>query len=224
MNNNKFHSIGQISRRKDGFAKVTGRETYVSDVTLPRMYHARVVRSPHPHARIVSVDVSAAEALGAICLTHENVPDIMYNERQVSIPEKTYRDRRVLSDTVRHVGEGVAAVAARTPALAEKAMQAIKVQYEPLAGLFDPYEAMAPGAVSIYDEILLGETKLPIKNNIACHRQVDEGDIEKGFKEADLIVEKEFKTGRVYHGNQVGCLPAGSGRRYHGLAHRPVDP
>ena len=199
MNDNKFHAVGQISRRKDGFAKVTGRETYVSDVALPRMYHARVLRSPYPHARIVTVDVSGAEALGAICLTHKDVPDITYNERQVSIPEKTYRDRRVLCDTVRHVGEGVAAVAARTPALAEKAMQAIKVEYEQLAGLFDPYEAMAPGAVSIYDEILLGEIKLPIENNIACHRQVGEGDVEQGFRAADLIVEREFKTGRVYH-------------------------
>jgi len=141
--------VGTIARRKDGYAKVTGKEIYSSDVILPRMYHARVLRSPYPHARIVSVDVSGAEALGAICLTHEDVPDIAYNERQVSIPEKTYRDRRVLSDTVRHVGEGVAAVAARTPALAEKAMQAIKVEYEQLPGLFDPYEAMAPGAVPI---------------------------------------------------------------------------
>ena len=64
MNDNKFHAVGRISRRKDGYAKVTGRETYVSDVTLPRMYHARVLRSPYPHARIVSVDVSGAEALG----------------------------------------------------------------------------------------------------------------------------------------------------------------
>ena len=119
---NNFSAIGKISRRKDGFAKVTGRETYVSDVTLPRIYHARVLRSPYPHAKILSVDVSGAQALGAICLTHEDVPDIVYNERQVSIPEKTYRDRQVLSDTVRHVGEGVAAVAARTPALAEKAI------------------------------------------------------------------------------------------------------
>jgi len=215
MNDNKFHAVGRISRRKDGYAKVTGRETYVSDVTLPRMYHARVLRSPYPHARIVSVDLSGAEALGAICLTHEDVPDIAYNERQVSIPEKTYRDRRVLSDTVRHVGEGVAAVAARTPALAEKAMQAIKVEYEQLPGLFDPYEAMAPGAVPIYDEILLGEKKLPIENNIACHRQVGEGDVEQGFKEADLIVEREFKTGRVYHAQMetksVVCRPEADG-------------
>lgn len=215
MEQNKFHTIGKNSRRKDGFAKVTGRETYVSDVTLPHMYHARVLRSPYPHARIVSIDVSGAEALGAICLTHKDVPDITYNERQVSIPQKTYRDRQVLSDMVRHVGEGVAAVAARTPALAEKALQAIKVEYEQFPGLFDPYEAMASGAVPIYDEILLGDKKLPIKNNIACHREVGEGDVEKGFKEADLIVEREFKTGRVYHAQMetksVVCRPEADG-------------
>ncbi len=211
MEKKKFSAIGRITRRKDGYAKVTGREIYSSDVSLPNMLHARVLRSPYPHARILSVDISAAEALGAVCLTHEDVPDIVYNERQVSIPEKTYRDRRVLSDTLRHVGEGVVAVAARTPALAEKAMQAIKVEYEQLPALFDPFEAMAPDAVPIYDEILLGEKKLPIENNIACHRQVGEGDVEKGFAEADLIFEKEFSTGRVYHAQMetksVVCRP-----------------
>ena len=176
MQEENFTTIGKTSRRKDGFAKVTGREIYVSDVTLPQMYHARVLRSPYPHDRIVSIDVSRAEALGAICLTYRDVPDIFYNERQVSIPEKTYRDRQVLSDTVRHVGEGVTAVAARTPALAEKAMKAIKVEYEQLPALFDPYEAMEPKAVSLYNEILLGEVNLPINNNIACHREVGEDD------------------------------------------------
>ena len=215
MQEENFTTIGKTSRRKDGFAKVTGREIYVSDVTLPQMYHARVLRSPYPHARIVSIDVSRAEALGAICLTYRDVPDIFYNERQVSIPEKTYRDRQVLSDTVRHVGEGVTAVAARTPALAEKAMKAIKVEYEQLPALFDPYEAMEPKAVSLYNEILLGEVNLPINNNIACHREVGEGDVEKGFKEADFIFERDFETGRVYHAQMetksVVCRPEADG-------------
>ncbi len=133
----------------------------------------------------------------------------------MSIPEKTYRDRRVLSDTVRHVGEGVAAVAVRIPALAEKAMQAVKVEYEPLPGLFDPFQAMAPDAVPIYQEIFLGGKKLAIENNIACHRQVGEGDVTKGFREADLVVEREFKTGRVYHAQMetksVVCRPEADG-------------
>ena len=73
------------------------------------------------------------------------------------------------------------------------------MEYEQLPALFDPYEAMAPGAVPIYDEILLGDKKLRIKNNITCYRQVGEGNIEKGFQEADYIFEREFKTGRVYH-------------------------
>jgi len=215
VEDNKFHAIGRISRRKDGYAKVTGREIYVSDVMLPRMYHARVLRSPYPHARIAAVDVSGAEALGAVCVTYKDVPAVMYNERQVSIPEKTYRDRQVLSGIVRHVGEGVVAVAARTPALVEKAIQAIEVEYEQLPALFDPYEAMAPGAVALYDEIMLGDRRLPIVNNVACHRQVGEGDVEKGFAEADLVVERQFSTGRVYHAQletkSVVCRPEADG-------------
>ena len=110
--------IGAELRRVDAREKALGQAVYTGDLSFSHLLWARVLRSPYPHARIVSVDVSGAEALGAICITHKDVPDITYNERMVSIPEKTYRDRKVLSDTVRHVGEGVSAVAARTTALA----------------------------------------------------------------------------------------------------------
>ena len=111
MDDNKFHAIGRISPRKEGYARVTGRERYVSDLSLPNMLHARVLRSPYPHAKIVSIDTREAEKLGAVCISYHDIPQVKYNERQVSIPEKTYRDRTVLPDKVRHVGEGVVAVA-----------------------------------------------------------------------------------------------------------------
>ncbi len=215
MEQNKFHAIGRIARRKDGIAKVTGREVYSSDVTLPHLLFARVLRSPIPHARIKSINTREAEKMGAVCITSADTPDIKYNERQVSIPEKTYRDRVVLPDKVRHVGEGFAAVAAKTESLAEKAMRSIKVEYEKLPAIFDPYEAMRSGSPQLYDEICLGDTKLPIESNIACHREVGEGDVEHGFKEADLVVEKEFRTGRVYHAQMetksVVCRPEPDG-------------
>src|SRR5664279_5741072 len=91
-----FRTVGAVTRRKDGLAKVTGTETYASDMELPSMLHARVLRSPYPHARVVSIDTSAAERMGAVCITPDDVTDIRYNERQVSVPVKTYRDRTVL--------------------------------------------------------------------------------------------------------------------------------
>lgn len=201
------HAVGRSRWRKDGIAKVTGREVYVSDVALPRMLHARVLRSPHPHARILSVDTGAAEAMGAVCLTPEtaqasvraDIPTVRYNERLVSVPGKLYKDRRVLPDKVRHVGEPVAAVAAETEALAEQALRSLRVEYELLPAVVDPERALDPVAAQLYDTILLGDSELTIENNVACRSFVEQGDIERGFAEADLIVEEEYRTGRVYH-------------------------
>lgn len=215
MSANNFYSIGRDITKKDGFAKVTGTEIFSSDVSLPGMLYARVLRSPYPHAKIVSVDTSVAEAMGAVCLTYDDVPKTVYNERQVSVPEKTYRDRTVLPNVVRHVGEGVMAVAASTEALAEKALAAVRVEYEKLPSVFDPVQAMSEDSAALYDEVQLGDQILPIKNNIACQRLIEEGDVEAGFLKADLVVEETFSTGRVYHGQMetkgVVCRPEADG-------------
>jgi len=215
MEEKTFTTAGRVTRRKDGISKVTGREIYSSDVSLPNMLYARVLRSPYPHAKIVSVDTTNAEKMGVVCITPDDIPKIRYNERQVSIPEKTYRDRTVLPDKARHVGEGIAAVAARTEALAEKALRRLVVKYERLPAVLDPFEAMKPEAPQLYEDVMLGDVTLPIENNIACPREVSEGDVEKGFKEADLIVENEFSTGRAYHSQMetkaVVCRPEPDG-------------
>ena len=215
MEEKTFSTAGRVTRRKDGIAKVTGREVYSSDVSLPNMLYARVLRSPYPHAKIVSVDTTNAEKMGAVCITPDDIPKIRYNERQVSIPEKTYRDRTVLPDKARHVGEGIAAVAARTEALAEKALRRLIVKYDRLPAVFDPFEAMKPEAPQLYEDVMLGDVTLPIENNIACAREVSEGDVDKGFKQADLIVENEFSTGRAYHSQMetkaVVCRPEPDG-------------
>jgi xanthine dehydrogenase molybdenum-binding subunit len=215
MEAQKFSEVGTSARRKDGYAKVTGKEIYVSDVSLPGMLQARVVRSPYPHARVVSIDTTEAQKMGAVCLTNDEVPNIFYNERQVSIPEKTYRDRSVLAEKARHVGEGIAAVAAKTEVMAEKALNGIAVEYEQLPAVFDPYKAMQDDAPKLYDEIMLGDNVLKIEKNIACRREVAEGNIEEGFAEADLVVEDEFHTGRVYHAQMetkaVVCRPEPDG-------------
>ncbi len=227
MEAQELRTVGAVTRRKDGLAKVTGTETYASDMELPYMLHARVLRSPYPHARVVSIDTSEAERMGAICITPDEVPDIRYNERQVSVPVKTYRDRTVLPWVVRQVGEGVVAVAARTEALAERALRAITVEWEELPAVYDVHKAMADGAPQIYENVLLGEVETPIERNVACFREVGVGDVSVGFEEADLIVEREYQTGRVYHAQMepkaAMCKSAG-GRRHRAVGDPAVHP
>jgi xanthine dehydrogenase molybdenum-binding subunit len=211
METNRFHSVGRAGWRKDGLAKVTGAEQYASDVVVSRMWHARVLRSPYAHARIVRVDTSAAEALGAVCLTFADVPRIKYNERIVSTPPHLYRDRYVLADKARHVGEAIAAVAAPTEALAERAVRALRVEYEVLETITDPERAMRPDAEPIHASVRLGDAEIPIENNVAVTRLIRLGDVERGFAEADLVVEREFTTSRIYHAQMetkaVVCRP-----------------
>ncbi len=192
--------LGRETRRKDGAAKVTGREIYSSDMTLPRMLYGRVLRSPYGHARIKSIDTRPAEALGAVCLTFDDIPKVKYNERLVSSPNFLYKDRYVLAGKARHVGEAVAAVAAESEAVAERALRSLCVEWEPLPALTDPFEAMRAGAPAIHERIIVGDQETDIENNVAARRVIEQGDLEAGFAEADVVVEGEFRTPRVYHG------------------------
>jgi xanthine dehydrogenase molybdenum-binding subunit len=195
----EFNFLGKEFPRKDGYARVTGKEKYASDIILPEMMHARVVASPHAHARVIRVDTSEAEAMGAICLTFDDIPKVRYNERLVTVPWALHKDNYVIVDKVRRMGEAVAAVAADTEELAQKAINAIKVEYEVLPAVVDPEKAMLDGAPAVYDKVMYGDQEIEIKNNIATTREVYEGDIEKGFAEADVIVEGRFRTPKLYH-------------------------
>ncbi|MDR0840663.1 MAG: xanthine dehydrogenase family protein molybdopterin-binding subunit [Christensenellaceae bacterium] len=194
--------IGKNIPRSDGHAKVTGTMVYPSDVIIPGMMYGAVLRSPHPHAEIVSVDTSEAERMGAVCLTYADINPIMYNERSVSIPAATYRDRTVLPSKARHFGEPLMAVAADTEELAHKAVKAIKIEYKVLEAVYDPDEAMKEGAPQLYENIYLGDNKLTVKNNIGVVRNIDEGDCAGGFARADRIFEHTFDLERIYH-NQL---------------------
>jgi len=215
MDDQQYHAIGKTSIRKDGISKVTGQEIYTTDVVLPRMLHARVLRSPFPHATIKSIDMREAEKLGAVCITSRDVPDLRYAERIVTVPSKTFKDRQVLTNTPRHVGEAIAAVAAETEELAEQAIGLIRVEYEKLQAVFDPFEAMNEGSPLLHHTILFGQDEIQVKNNIAASREIIEGDIEKGLKEAEIIFEETFETGRVYHAQMepksVVCQPEPDG-------------
>lgn len=210
-----YRVVGNVLPRKDGVAKVCGREVYPSDVIVPGMMHAVVLRSPHPHAEIRSIDVSGAEAMGAVCLTYQDVPQVLYNERIVSIPEKTYRDRTVLPKRIRHVGEAIVAVAAESEELAFQAMKKVKIEYDLLPAVLDAEDALKPGAPSLYEKIYLGEDEIVPLSNIACQRDITVGNPEQGFAEADYIIEREYKCPRVYH-NQLEtksavCVPEPNG-------------
>lgn len=191
--------IGVDIPRSDGYAKVTGKQLYSSDIILPGMMYGALLRSPHPHAEIVSIDTSEAEAMGAVCLTYDDINPVMYNERSVSVPDATYRDRTVLPKKARHYGEPIAAVAADTEELAYKALRALKVTYNVLEPVFDPIEAMKDGAPQLYDSIYLGDTEVKVKNNIGVIRNIDEGDCDAGFARADRIFERSFTLDRIYH-------------------------
>jgi xanthine dehydrogenase molybdenum-binding subunit len=215
MKQDEFNIVGKITQRKDGISKVSGETSFVSDIRLPRMLHARLVSSPYAHARIKRIDTRAAEALGAVCLTFDDIPHVRYNERIITVPWALHKDRYILAEKVRRMGEAVAAVAAETEALAEKAARAVVVEYEPLPVVTDPIEAMQPGSEPLYDTVLLGDREIKIENNIACERVVEEGDVDRAFAEADIILGGTFRTPKVYHSQMetksVVCRPEGDG-------------
>jgi len=191
--------IGKKTPRKDGVAKVTGKALYAYDINLPGMLYGRILKSPYPHARVKSIDTSEAEKLGAVVITFKDVPKKKFNIRLVSVDRVNYKDWEVLTDHPKYVGEYVAAVAAETEELAQKALEAIKVEWEVLPHVLDPFEARKEGAPKIHDRILFGSKEVEVKNNVACTLNYDEGDIEKAFREADVVIEREFRTNRRYH-------------------------
>jgi xanthine dehydrogenase molybdenum-binding subunit len=200
--NQTYRILGKGTIRKDGEAKVTGREMYASDISLPNMLHARMLKSPLPHARVESIDVSAAEALDAYTVTFEEIPEVKYCPRLVSTPEATYKDWKVLTGKPLYVGDPIAAVAAETEEEAQKALEAVRVEYKVLDAVFDALESMEPGREPIHDEIILKDEILEVENNVGCELVIEEGDAERGFREADVVIERTYRTNRRYH-NQL---------------------
>lgn len=178
--------IGANVRRLDAPSKVSGALKYAGDMTMPNMLHLQVLRSPHPHALIESIDTSDAEAMVGVegVITAADVPGedgfgVFVHDQPVMARGK-----------VRYVGEAVAAVAAEDPVIARKALSKIKVAYKPLPALFDPDEAMRPGAPVIHDYA---------PDNVTKHIPIRKGDVEKGFAESDLVVEQTYTTQPIEH-------------------------
>jgi xanthine dehydrogenase molybdenum-binding subunit len=178
--------IGKGTPRVDAEAIVSGEASFISDIRLPGMLFGKVLRSPFPHANILKIETSAAEALPGVeaVLTYENVPDWKAgNPRYVPVLEKR----------LRFVGDGVALVAATSEEIAEEALRLIRVEYEELAPVFDVEEAMRPGSPQLYSQFpgnVAPRGFLAFGPNTL--QEVVRGDVESGFKEADLVSEGTY--------------------------------
>jgi xanthine dehydrogenase molybdenum-binding subunit len=185
--------IGQSVVRPDAHDKVTGGRGYPVNVSLPFMLHAKLLRSPYAHAKVLSIDTSEAEKLPGVkaVLTSADVPQIPFHPVYFcpTGAKSLVRDMLILSDRVRYAGQPVAAVAATSVAIAERALELIDVDYEELPAVFDPEEAMQDGAFQIHDSA---------PGNIAKNPVMEFGDIEAGFAEADHIFEGVYQTQRVH--------------------------
>lgn len=199
--------VGTRALRPDGVDKVTGRAKFGADLNLPNMIVGKVLRSPHAHARIKSIETSKAEALQGVkavitssALKKQTTELFPAGEMQVN-----YRDvagNVLASNKVLYDGHAVAAVAATTSAIADEALSLIKVEYEVLPHVIDVVEAMQPGAPILHDDMFTdGVDPKPTKaSNIAKRVEFAIGDVEEGFKQADVIVEREFNTSPVHQG------------------------
>ncbi len=201
-----YDVVGTRPIRPDGVDKVTGRAQYGADIKLMGLLHGVVVRSPHAHARIKSIDTSAAEAHPGVraVVTGKDLPQD--GSPEVQVPGWRYnrfKSNNILAgDKVLYEGHAVAAVAAIDPNAAEEAAALIKVEYEELAPVMTVRQAMEPDAPLLHDDLFtdeLGETA-DKPSNVAQHFRFEMGDLEKGFAEADLVVEREFETASVHQG------------------------
>jgi putative selenate reductase molybdopterin-binding subunit len=191
----KLTTVGRSERRVDAVKLATGRGTFVDDIDLPALLHARILRSPHAHARIVRIDASRARAMpGVACvLTHEDVPRVPYTTAGQGWPEPSPYDAVMLDRKVRFVGDRVAVVAAEDPELAQKACDAIEVEYELLPALFDPERAMDADAPRIHDQDDSSGIKDPTRN-LAAEITAEVGDVAAGFAAADRVFEETYRV------------------------------
>ena len=203
----KYKVIGTRPVRHDGHDKVTGRAVYGADVRLPDTLYGKVLRSPHAHARILSIDTSRAlevEGVRAVATADDLVEtvDKLSDIGETLVNIREIAQNSLASDKVLYKGHAVAAVAATSPHIAEEALALIEVEYEPLPAVVDVREAMEEGAPLLDDNRTtqsLGEDSGK-KSNTASYNQHKMGDLEEGFAEADVIVEREFHTATVHQG------------------------
>ncbi|MER5868379.1 molybdopterin-dependent oxidoreductase [Streptomyces sp. NPDC002044] len=202
-------AVGRSPGAPAGPQVVTGTARYTFDVEVPGLLHMKLLRSPHPHARIVSVDTSEALRVPGVqaVLTHLDAPERLYSSARHEHPTEDPEDTRVLDDVVRHVGQRVAAVVASSERAAEEGCRRVVVTYEELPYVIDPEEAMLPGAPVIHDKG--PEARIArAGDNVVGEVHGTIGDMAEGYARADVIYEETFRTQRVQHASLEthGCV------------------
>ena len=202
-----FDWVGTRPLRPDGVDKVTGRARFGADLAMQGQLVGKVLRSPHPHARIRSIDTTAAAALPGVkaVVTRDDFKDQPSQLIPAGEQMLNYRDivRNVMArEKALYEGHAVAAVAATSASIAKEALKLIKVDYEVLPHVIDVVEAMKPGAPLLQEDLITAgvEPAPRTPSNIAKRVEVGHGDIETGFRRADLIVERSFTTQPVHQG------------------------
>ncbi len=199
--------VGTRPIRPDGVDKVTGRANFGADMVMPGMLWGKIKRSPHAHARIVSISTEKAMALPGVraVITGADFTDVPPDKAQIGAAPHNLRDLSrncIARRKVLYEGHAVAAVAAVSPALAEQALDLIEVEYEPLPYVMDVEAAMAPDAPVLHDDVFTsGVEPRPTKpSNVTKIVKFTKGDIEAGFNEADVIIERRYTTKPVHQG------------------------
>ena len=190
--------VGHPEIKVDALKLAKGNPAFVDDIDMRHMLYAKVLYSPHAHARIVSIDDSKARALSGVkaVLHHQNVARVRYASGGQSYPNPLPYDQVSFDNKVRYVGDRVAAVAAETVEIAQEALRLIDVTYEVLPAVFDENEAIAEGAPVIHDEEGM-EGAHDAGRNVVHQIHADVGDVESGFAEADEIFEQVFRVHQV---------------------------
>lgn len=184
----EYKVIGKRVERVDAFERLTGEAKFASDIYLPGMLYVKMLRSPHPHAKVIRIDASRAEALPGVkaVLTAKDVPDFAVAKRATP----PLMPKPILATTARYAGDEILAVAAMDEETAENALDLIDVQYEILPFVLDAEEAIKTGAPKIYPEGNVVQEPADVLNR---------GDVEEGFRQADVIVEETYKTHLIQH-------------------------
>ena len=204
----EYKVIGTRPIRHDGVDKVTGAAQYGADITLPGMLYGRVLRSPHAHARVLSIDTSKAKALAGVksVITNADFPrasDEVIDTGEGSAQLNWLLDNVIASDKVLYKGHAVAAVAATDHHIAEDALELITVEYEVLTPVLDVRDAMLDTAPKLHAGMKTGEmdgSTSDNDSNTASHLRFAKGDMDAGFAEADVVIEREYETSMAHQG------------------------
>ena len=224
-----LREVGKVRRKIDGHQLVAGHKAFVEDMVEPGTCILKMLQSPHAHAYITSIDTTEAEKVEGVVtiITHKNCPDVYYTNAGQGAPEPSPHDRKLFNQKVLYVGDRVAAVVAETEEAADEALKKIKVEYEVLKPVFTWDDAQAPDAPILHKSFVTygvgapedldeynknadprdGKIHYPFPlradphHNLAASVKGGIGDVEQGFKEADVIIDRTFAT------TQIQCTP-----------------